>query len=216
MSSTRRPRRAVTVTPNKHQDGEVQNSRYNFTFAARGGILLYNAGSGAVLRLSGSNAGELARELTAPPHPVSPVAWPPELCEQLLTFGFVVPEGTNELEVIRERYWRARRETPMTLTITTTMDCNLGCYYCYEERSSSQLAEGDIAAIVERAERQLLASRRSTLHVDWYGGEPMLNLRMLEQGSEALQALCARLGVKYGASIVSNGTAWPTDIGAFV
>jgi uncharacterized protein len=69
---------------------------------------------------------------------------------------------------------------------------------------------------VQDAEDRLRRSGRRTLHVDWYGGEPLLNLAALEAGSAALQALCARLGVAYGASIVSNGTAWPSDVGAFV
>jgi uncharacterized protein len=102
------------------------------------------------------------------------------------------------------------------LTITTTMDCNLGCYYCYEDRSDAQLRQRDIAAIVSHAEHRLQQNGRRTLHVDWYGGEPLVNLPALEAGSDALQALCARLGVAYGASIVSNGTAWPADVGAFV
>ncbi len=182
----------------------------------RGATLLYNAGSGAVVRLAGADAAPLAAELSGPQRPVSVAGWPATLCEQLITGAFLVPLGSDEVGPIRERYWRARRETPMTLTITTTMDCNLGCYYCYEERSEAELGERDVAAIVALAEERLRASARRTLHVDWYGGEPLLNLSALEAGSRALQELCARLGVTYGASIVSNGTAWPEDVGTFV
>jgi uncharacterized protein len=197
-------------------DPALQSSRYNFAIPVRGAVLLYNTGSGAVVRLAGPDAEPLAAGLSGPPRPVPVMGWPAALCEQLVTGEFLVPLGTDEVSPIRERYWRARRETPMTLTITTTMDCNLGCYYCYEERSDAGLREHDVPAIVALAEERLRASARRTLHVDWYGGEPLLNLAALEAGSHALQALCDRLGVTYGASIVSNGTAWPADVGAFV
>jgi uncharacterized protein len=52
--------------------------------------------------------------------------------------------------------------------------------------------------------------------VDWYGGEPTLNLPFLERASEALQELCARKKVTYSASIISNGTLWPDDVANFV
>ena len=194
----------------------LKSSRYTFAVPVRGATLLYNASSGAVIKLAGSDAAALAAALAGPPRPS--VVGPSDalLCEQLVAGGFLIPAATDEIVAIRERYWRARRETPMTLTITTTMDCNLGCYYCYEERSDAHLQQHDIAAIVAYAEDRLQRHGRRTLHVDWYGGEPLLNLPALEAGSAALQALCARLGVGYGASIVSNGTAWPDDVGAFV
>lgn len=193
----------------------LQSSRYTFAVPVEGATLLYNASSGAVIKLAGPDAGALAAALSGPPGPC-PAALPDSLSAQLLAGGFLVPAGSNEVATIRERYRHARRETPMTLTITTTMDCNLGCYYCYEDRSEAHLQDHDIAAVVAYAEQRLQRSARRRLHVDWYGGEPLLNLPALEAGSAALQALCARLGVEYGASIVSNGTAWPADVGAFV
>lgn len=122
----------------------------------------------------------------------------------------------DELQAIRERYWRARGETPVVLTITTTMDCNLGCYYCYEQRSGNALKSTDVAAIVDLARSLVIGSGRHSLHVDWYGGEPLLNQEFLEAASRELQAYCSREGVSYVASIISNGSLWPGDAEAFV
>lgn len=207
-----------SIPPAEHGAAAVAlaSSRYSFAIPVRDGTLLYNAGSGAVIRLAGGDAGRIADCLAGPPHPIAPEEWPPELVLQLIEGGFLVPAAMDEVGIIRERYREARRRTPMTLTITTTMDCNLGCYYCYEERSGAQLEPRDIGGILRLAESRLNASGRPTLHVDWYGGEPLLNLTALETASDALQKLCARLGVVYGASIVSNGTAWPEDVGSFV
>ncbi len=96
------------------------------------------------------------------------------------------------------------------------MDCNLGCYYCYQERSTAKLASADVQAIVALARKKLLSAPLKSLHVEWYGGEPLLNVAFLEEASLALQALCEELGARYVASIVTNGTLWPEDVGNFV
>ena len=58
------------------------------------------------------------------------------------------------LEAIRERYWQARGRTPMVLTLTTTQDCNLGCYYCYKSRTKDTLGEADVSGIVAWTRQQ--------------------------------------------------------------
>jgi uncharacterized protein len=195
---------------------ELITSRYNFAIPVAGARLLYNSRSGVVLRLKGKDTRDLCRLLTDHPHRVDLSGVSKSLFRQLLEGAFVLPQGTDEVAAVRELYWTARREAPMTLTITTTMDCNLGCYYCYEERSGEALTSTDVSAIVALAEARLVAHQRRSLHIDWYGGEPLLNLPVFEAASTALQELCARRRVSYSASIVSNGTAWPDDIPAFV
>lgn len=83
----------------------------------------------------------------------------------------------------------------MALTLTTTLDCNLGCYYCYEDRSADRLAFTDIQTIVALADERLTRSGRRRLHVGWYGGEPLMNIAFMEDSASALQALCERLAV---------------------
>jgi uncharacterized protein len=191
-------------------------SRYNFHVPVKDGVLLYNANTGAVLRLLGVDALELAQALSGRKVEISEEILGAELYAQLSRCGFVVPVDHDEIAVIRERYHRARRDTPIVLTITTTLDCNLGCYYCYEERSQHRLEAHDIPGIVEFAEERLAKSGKQTLHIDWYGGEPLMNIEFMEATSLALQSVCVRRGVKYAASVISNGTCWPNNVGDFV
>ena len=55
-----------------------------------------------------------------------------------------------------------------------------------------------------------------SLHVDWYGGEPLLNVEFMENASESLQQLCKDNDYKYAASVISNGTCWPESVTSFV
>lgn len=191
-------------------------SRYNFHVPVEGGALLYNASSGSVLRFGGRDGVQVAAALSGPVARFSAGVLPDAVIADLQAGAFLVNEGIDEVSEIRRRFQRARAETPMVLTITTTMDCNLGCYYCYEERSTKRLGQSDLRAISKLARQRLEASGKKQLHVDWYGGEPLLNLDFLEPASLALQALCAELGVTYVSSVISNGTCWPDDVGAFV
>jgi uncharacterized protein len=195
---------------------ECVTSLYNFRVPIGEDVLLYNSNTGAVLRFSSRDAQILAETLTSGRIEIPEDSLPDEVYSQLWTGGFIIHSEKDELVEIRERFYKAREETPIVLTLTTTMDCNLGCYYCYEERSKSKLQVQDLAAIVALAEKRLTASGKRSLHVDWYGGEPFLNLEFIESASMALQDLCQRMNVAYSASVISNGTLWPEQSVDFV
>lgn len=197
-------------------DAMLRNSRYNLTIPTESGSLLYNSATGAVLCLSGADAEDLAAHLSGVPTAVSTDKLNSDLLAQLLEGGFLVEERIDEVAAIRERFQGAVEGTPIVLTITTTMDCNLACYYCYEERSGDRLELAQVPEVVRLARGLLARSRKDSFHVDWYGGEPLMNLLFLESASQALQELCVELGVVYSASIISNGTCWPANIEEFV
>ncbi len=194
----------------------MKTSRYNFKLPFDDYTLIYNSNSGAVEKLEGASAARLAELLTGPVLSIPANALPEPLIAKLRAGGFVTPDDCDEKDVIRQRFWGARRETPIALTITTTQDCNLGCYYCYEDRTGDRLELEDVDAVVALARERLTRRGKKSLHVDWYGGEPFLNLDFMEAASYALQAFCAERGVDYHASAISNGTRWPDDPAAFV
>lgn len=192
------------------------NSQYNFCFFTETGILLYNAKTGATYKIGGKDAKILTNILTGSKKEIKKDLLPDNLLNLFLDKGFLVQSNRNELLEIREKYWKARGETPMVLTITTTMNCNLGCYYCYEERSQKKLQFNDIATLVDNLTKSYREKPFLSLHVDWYGGEPLLNQAFLENASYAIQEFCNNNEVNYHASVVSNGTEWPEDVQSFI
>jgi uncharacterized protein len=192
------------------------SSRYNFVVRIQEDCLLYNSFSGAVIQLSGPDAALTSNLLATKPQAIDATILPDNLLGDLIAGSFILPADFQELEAVRERFWNARRETALALTVTATLDCNLGCYYCYEERSEAHLEPASAADIVAWTRTRLLESGKKTLHVDWYGGEPLLNQTFIETASIQLQQLCLELEVAYSASIISNGTCWPSDVGSFI
>lgn len=195
---------------------ELVASRYNFAIGIEDGAIVYNTNSGALMRLGGNDGRMLGQWLMEACGEPAEFELDTAVVEDLRREGFLVSSLQEELERVRERYWKARTDTPVVLTITTTQDCNLGCFYCYEERSGEQLEARDVAGVVKLARERLERRGRRSLHVDWYGGEPLLNIAFLEVASLALQEMCREMGVGYQASVISNGTQWPEDVAGFV
>ena len=195
---------------------DLVTSRYTFRVPLSTAYGLFNANTGSVLRISGDDAEELSALLSAGHSSIRQDALDASMVATLRRGGFLVDAGVDELSAIRERYWVARGNAPVVLVVTTTMDCNLGCYYCYESRSADAMTVDDVAMLVAIARERLYRQGKRSLHVDWYGGEPLMNLAFLEQASLALQTLCRSENVTYHASVVSNGTRWPEDVGSFV
>lgn len=190
-------------------------SLYNFPVRVDA-LLVYSAFSGSIIRLEGANCELLADWLTGKRKRSLLSVIPEAVLERLVEGGFLTSSYSAQLKEIRARYWGAREDAPMVVTLTTTLDCNLGCYYCYEDRSTKRLEAEDTQSIIERIAKGLNRQGKKSLHVDWYGGEPTLNLAFIEVASQSLQAFCRTQGVSYSASIVSNGTTWPKDIAPFI
>lgn len=195
---------------------EVYNSAYNFCFKTGDESVLYNSKTGATIKMEGYHAEQLGQFLIGDKKFFSEGQFEEGLFNKLIKDGFLVEENRNELLEIRELYWKARGETPLVLTLTTTMDCNLGCYYCYETRSNKKLEFSDIDSIKLYLEKNLEKGAKRSVHVDWYGGEPLLNIRFLEQASFELQAFCKEREVNYHSSVISNGTVWPENLKDFI
>jgi uncharacterized protein len=192
-------------------------SIYNFSIPLQNGnFLIYNSRTGAIIQLKGSDAENLSNLLLSQDNefPINNIT--DSLLSQLITGEYLVDKKLDELYLIKQRYEHARKHAPVIFTITTTMNCNLNCYYCYETRSNYQLELSDIPNIIDLAKKIFPCSKKK-LHIDWYGGEPLLNKNFFTTCSYALQNFCQHNGLRYTASMVSNGTInWPDDIAHFI
>jgi len=194
----------------------VKTSSYNFAVPGpTDGWILFNARTGKILQFSGGNSEALKQYLTAQ-DAEGEVTIDHQTEDLLKRSEFIIEDEFDEVAAIKSVYWGARHDAPVVVTITTTLDCNLGCFYCYEERTTDALTGVDISSIVQKTRDLINSSGRNSIHVDWYGGEPTLNLDFLEAASFALQNLCEKLKIRYTASIISNGTAWPDDVDRFI
>lgn len=77
--------------------------------------------------------------------------------------------------------------------------CNLRCVYCYEDHDNKERMTTETADILVSFIKQ---RSPDIVHVEYFGGEPMLNLRFVESFSEKL----VESGINFKASMTTNGT----------
>jgi hypothetical protein len=196
-------------------------SYYNLRVVSGTTTLLFNGATGGLLRLDKAMARDL-EPLLGPRRPRTAGtgygAWnPPRFgrgdlpagikrrFKDFLDSGIFVAAECDERDDLRRAYAADRSNTPFLVTITTTLDCNMRCYYCYQkegELESMSLDMSDAIATWTRAEIE--NHRHSICCVDWYGGEPMLNQAVINRYSENLIAFCDARGVEYRGSMICN------------
>ena len=163
-------------------------SRYTFTCPAGQDVLLYNALSGALAKVSRQAWEERESD--------------PDFMQQLRQQGFVVDDEADELALYKLQYYGSLfgRSKEFSLIIAPTMQCNFSCSYCFEgahKRAGLMTDEVENALI-----DVMLAHRKKPIRITWYGGEPLLgHSRMLSISAGwrrrvwRLRARCSPTGV---------------------
>lgn len=100
----------------------------------------------------------------------------PTFYEELCRLGFLVNDDADEAEsCIEEKMRRIHNESILKITINPTLDCNLRCWYCYEEHlNGSCMSEETMASIRKYVEIQCQNSNLSNIELSFFGGEPLL------------------------------------------
>lgn len=126
-----------------------------------------------------------------------------KLKKYLLDNFFIVPESEDERSKGLLKYYDTVFDRGLTLTLLATEQCNFRCRYCYEEFARGEMSPRVINGLIQYLKRQLHTYSR--LHIEWFGGEPLLGMGAIREFSEKAIAL-ARLAKKpYSAGMTTNG-----------
>jgi len=186
-------------------------SRYNFLYENIPGTdkaVIYNSRTGALAALESDNYVSF-KDFSNKGLPIKDS----EFEKQLRHCGYIVEDDFDEIKQIKLNLLTNRYNTSnMRITIAPTMDCNFRCTYCYEKgyNHAQVISDEIIDKIVEivRSRARSLAS----LHVLWFGGEPLLAMSQLEGASKKLMDVCKEFNVDYSSSIITNGYLLTADI----
>lgn len=167
------------------------------------GVILYNGITGAVVSLFDFEYDNVFTEL------------PCDYVGFLHENYFFVREDFDEMQIIKdfrhklEPYMHPNYlETPTHFVILTTTKCNARCPYCYENTMnnkhdmSEQTAKDIVKYIVEHA------NRNSTLGLEWFGGEPLTNTKVIDIITSGVRSA----GFDIDAKMVSNGYLFNEDL----
>lgn len=101
----------------------------------------------------------------------------------------------------------SEQEEMSSLCLYSAHDCNLACAYCYNQRGRAvkpfeMMAPETSRAAIDRFFR--VPEREYALA--FYGGEPLLNLRLIEATVQYAEQLRVEKGIRISFSVTTNGT----------
>ena len=101
--------------------------------------------------------------------------------------------------------WMNQTFDDFNLTITLTFKCNLRCRYCYVNPSSSfTIEKKDIESAINMAIAKI--NTGGTLHLGFFGGEPLLESNLLWWSVEKALELASPFSIKVKTLLTTNGT----------
>ncbi|BAW29321.1 radical SAM additional 4Fe4S-binding domain protein [Methanosarcina thermophila] len=187
----------------------MKPSFYNLSVTVDGRDILYNGLTGAMLEIDRGSFDQIADALKDIPLERA------KECKSAQAFidnMFLVADELNELDYIKTIYNLSRFNDSPTLTIAPTLNCNLNCRYCYEEKSPKRMNEKTIEALKVFFRKTLDETETKSISVDWYGGEPLLEYNSIIELSKSFQKDCNERGCKYRSSMTTNGTLLTKDV----
>lgn len=121
----------------------------------------------------------------------------------LFDHGFLVPYMENEKIKREYLFSQVVNDNTLDLVITVTEKCNFVCKYCAQDFTKGKMSEIVQDNIIQYVKKNI--SNYGKLHVEWFGGEPLLCLDIIEKLSYNFIDICRKAHKCYTAAITTNG-----------
>ncbi|MBI4633004.1 MAG: geopeptide radical SAM maturase [Deltaproteobacteria bacterium] len=122
--------------------------------------------------------------------------------------GMIVPDRDREKQAMLAFLDDKNPQNRMLNVIAVlNLDCNFACPYCFEEG-----VKGNLYMMEATASRLLAFIRdkwrdhKDKLIIDFYGGEPLLSLDLIQSISKAAKSFAESRGAVYSFTLVTNGS----------
>lgn len=129
----------------------------------------------------------------------------------LLDNYFIVPEDFDDSGFVNQINALYNISVPSEngiwkYVISTTSDCNARCYYCFEKGFEKESMTE--ATAIQSANYILEHSKNHEVRIQWFGGEPLYNIKVIDIISDIL----SKRGKKYSSFIVTNGYLFNEEV----
>ena len=141
--------------------------------------------------------------------------------DSLLSEGYIVPSCVDEFGrfLLRQKEYLFGNNESIRFVIAPTLLCNLDCIYCFEHSEdvicskqstmNESTWEQTLSFILKRIKEN---SHVKKVCVDWFGGEPLLQVKSIVSFSKRLIRYCEDNGIEYYSFIISNGLLLSPDV----
>lgn len=93
----------------------------------------------------------------------------------------------------------------LSLSICPTLDCNFNCPYCFEKHRQGKMSlevQEDIINFINKVNSK---NKLKKLNITWFGGEPLLNIEIIESLSQKIISFSEKNNIQYFSNIITNG-----------
>lgn len=136
------------------------------------------------------------------------------LFNQLINGGFILDNSQNEYErVLRKRLEEKCESKLYHVIVNPTLDCNLDCWYCYENKiSGSQMNEDVMLAIIKNVKYHYSKVAYQSLKLSFFGGEPFLKANVIKHLISEINNFCIANNIELLLDFTTNGTLITTSM----
>ncbi len=92
----------------------------------------------------------------------------------------------------------------LNITIMLTLDCNFRCPYCFETLKKENISK-KVHIVIEFLIKYILDNNIKHLNINWFGGEPLMQLNSIEEIYNSIYPLCKINKISYDSTITTNG-----------
>lgn len=139
----------------------------------------------------------------------------PELFDSLIQSKNIVPATISDETTELIQSWIYEDENPkeIKITIIPTVQCNLRCWYCYEDHSTKAvITEKTIDSIKRFIENIAKQASIKKIIIDFFGGEPLLCFEnCIKPIVLHAEKVCNRHNKSLGIAFTTNGVLLTSD-----
>ncbi|MGL5715456.1 MAG: radical SAM protein [Paraclostridium sp.] len=199
---------------NELKDKKLKQSRYNIEVKKldNGDSLIFNTLSSSICAL-----GDAGRNLYEDIENIDMNKMQDnedkKIIKNLVSNGFLVDKEFDEYKFYENIFMRNKFINGyLNITVAVTLDCNMACPYCYETREDVYMNKEIADALIKFTKKYRESRNIKGIHIHWMGGEPLLNLDIIEYISENLIEYCSNNNILYDASMSTNGVLLNKEI----
>lgn len=122
------------------------------------------------------------------------------LFDALYENGLLCRSHKEEFFRFYQRCQYARQdERDLHITIVPTLNCCFACAYCFEKHKKASVINCDVLCSIIK---YILKKNPDSLHITWFGGEPILAIKQIEEFSKKLDS---QFHGDYSSDIITTG-----------
>jgi uncharacterized protein len=123
--------------------------------------------------------------------------------------GLIVQDETEDMNRLKDFFQQLKYKTDrcFAVQILTTYACNFDCPYCFQRttRRAQKMPVETQHQVIRWIQNRILRFGYQDCHLNFYGGEPLLNPDMIEYVADTMKGWCASRGIRFRFSLQTNG-----------